>query len=129
MCVHTLYNDKISKSLGEARAKKWSMMKRKSTASLPPDEDSYCLRALRVAYQVYVWLHFDKPDAPPSPLKYGWHMVDEKCMPIRYRSVALPKELNIMHQSVLSENPEDPNTSDEGEISQSEDSDSESQNN
>ena len=126
--MQCVYNDKTSKTLGEARAKKWSTMKRKSTASLPPDEESHYLRALRVAYQVYVWLHFEMPDAPPSPLQNGWQMVDGKCVPIRYRSAALPQELNIMRTKHQSGNSEDSDTSDEGDESESEhgeDSDSE----
>ena len=32
-----IYNDKISKTLGEARTLKWSQMKGKSTSYIPPD--------------------------------------------------------------------------------------------
>ena len=107
--IKCVYNDKTSKSLGEARAKKWCTMKRKSTARLPPDEESHYLRALRVAYQAYVWLHFHMPDAPPSPLQYGWQNRDGKCVPVRYRSTALPAELRMTTGSC----PRDSDTSDD----------------
>ena len=100
--------------MGEACAKKWSIMKQKSTLRLPPDEESHHLRALRVAYQSYIWLNFDIPDAPPSPLQYGWQMVDGKCVPIRYITAALPVELTI-HTKHQSENLEHSNISEESE--------------
>jgi len=40
-----VYNDKTSKTLGEAHAKKWSTIKQKSTLRLPPDEESHHRRA------------------------------------------------------------------------------------
>ena len=128
--IKCVYNDKTSKSLGEARAKKWSTMKRKSTARLPPDEESHYLRALRVAYQAYIWLHFDIPDAPPSPLQYGWQILDGKCVPVRYRSAALPPELTITRDRC----PQDSDASDDESDTDSDEStscdeDSESEDN
>ena len=128
--IKCVYNDKTSKSLGEARAKKWSIMKRKSTARLPPDEESRYLRALRVAYQAYIWLHFDIPDAPPSPLQYSWQILDGKCVPVRYISAALPPQLTITRDR----RPQDSDASDDESDTDSDEStscdeDSESEDN
>ena len=41
--IRHIYNDKISKTLGEASALKWGQMKNKSTSRIPPDLDSHSL--------------------------------------------------------------------------------------
>ena len=48
--LRCIYNDHSSRNLSEARAKKWTHMKRKTTQRLPPDEDSHSLHAARVNY-------------------------------------------------------------------------------
>ena len=81
-----MYNDKVSKSLGEAKALKWGQMKKKSTSRIPPDMDSFQLYVARVNYQTYLHLGFDKPDAPSSPT-------------VRYTKEALPRSLDaVLHQ-------------------------------
>lgn len=92
--IRYIYNDKVSKTLTDARALKWSQMKRKSTQRIPPDQDSHDLKVARVNYIVHVLLNYAKPDAPPSPLIHGWTMNDGKCEPVRYTRAALPKTLN-----------------------------------
>ena len=79
--------------MGEARAVKWKKWKKKSTSRLPPDNDSHILKVTRVNYQVYLFLNYDKPDAPPSPLNHGWTMKDGQCVPIRYTKPSLPPAL------------------------------------
>ena len=66
--IRFIYNDKISKSLGEARARKWNQMKkRKSTLTQRPDRDSLDIKTNRVNYQTYLLMNYDQPCAPPSP--------------------------------------------------------------
>ena len=89
-----VYTDKISKTLGDARARKWTKMKRKSTLRLPPDRDSHDLKMKRVNYQAFTLLNYDKADSPPSPLNHGWSLEKGKCITMRYAQPALPKHLN-----------------------------------
>ena len=75
-----IYNDTKSKSLAECRAEKWTKMKKKkSTRELPPDQESHYLISCRVNCQCYIFCHYNKSDAPPSPLNHGWYMQDGKC--------------------------------------------------
>ena len=70
LTVRHIYSDKINHILGEARALKWGQMKRKSTSRIPPDPDSH--NVIRVNYQVYIQVNYDKLNAPPDPTNYGW---------------------------------------------------------
>jgi len=92
--IRHIYNDTISKTLGEARARKWGEMKNKSTSRIPPDPDSHNLHVTRVNYQVYIQLNYDKPDAPPNPTNHGWTMKDGRCVSVRYTHDALPRSLH-----------------------------------
>ena len=74
--IKFIYNDKHSKRLAEARALKWKIMKKKSTQRLPPDPDSFNLRAQRVNYQSYIFTNYMVKDAPPSPISYGWTIIE-----------------------------------------------------
>ena len=58
LTIRYMYNDKVSKSLGEAKALKWGQMKKKSTSRIPPDMDSFQLYVARVNYQTYLHLGF-----------------------------------------------------------------------
>ena len=69
-----VYKDKTSKTLAEARAKKWDVMKRKSTLRIPPDTDSYHLKVTSGNYQTFIMLNFMDCDASPSPLQHGWNL-------------------------------------------------------
>ena len=72
--IKYLYKDRTSKTLEEARAKKWEGMKRKSTLRIPPDRDSHNLKVTRTNYQAFIVLNFMNPDAPSSPLQHGWSL-------------------------------------------------------
>ena len=51
-----IYGDKVSRTMGTARAAKWKAMKKISFIRLPPDVDSlrqHCLRANYLAYLVH----------------------------------------------------------------------------
>ena len=112
--IRFIYNDKASKSLGDARALKWSQMKRKSTSRIPPDQDSHNLHVTRANYQVYVLLNYDSAAAPPSPINHGWTMKDGQCVPNRYTQPALPNNLNeIIEQQLQSAMDIDDSDSDE----------------
>ena len=91
--IRHIYKDKHSKTLAEARAKKWESMKRKSTLRIPPDIDSHTLKVTRANYQAYIMLNYMKSDAPPSPLQHGWKLQDGICSPLRYSKPALPERL------------------------------------
>lgn len=67
-----IYNDKVSKSMGEARARKWNKMKKKSTLGLPPDRDAHDLKVKIGNYQAYIFLSYHKVDPSPSPLSHEW---------------------------------------------------------
>lgn len=62
MAIFTLryiYNDKASKSTGEAMARKWNQVKRKSTLRLPLDRDAHDLKVTRgndQAYMLLTWM-------------------------------------------------------------------------
>ncbi len=93
--IRYIYDDKLSTSLGDARAKKWKQMKkRKSTLRLPPDRDSHDLKTTRANYQAYVFMNYDKAEAPPSPLDHGWTLDNGSCIPVRHSRPALPMHLH-----------------------------------
>ena len=74
-----IYGEKTSQNLAEARANKWSQMKKnKKTQRLPPDEDSLDQHAARVNYIAYMYNHFYLRDAPPSPLLHGYKLENGK---------------------------------------------------
>ena len=58
-----VYKDKTSKTLAEARAKKWGAMKKKYTLTIPPDTDSHHLKITRGNYQTFIMLKFMDCDA------------------------------------------------------------------
>ena len=51
--IRCIYNDRVSKSLGEARARKWNQMKRRSIMRLPPDRDLHNFKVTRGSYHTY----------------------------------------------------------------------------
>jgi hypothetical protein len=122
LTLRFIYNDSKSNTLGEARAKRLMAMKKKSTACIPPDEESHNLRAEQVNYQAYVWLHFDQPDAPPSPLNHGWQLFEGNCVPIRHKSPALPQRFEeiVDQPNELGEDKSDSETDDDVHIDSAE---------
>ncbi|KAG1648975.1 hypothetical protein GQR58_029417 [Nymphon striatum] len=100
--IKFVYNDKRSQTLGDARARKWTeMKKRKSTVRLPPDRNSHDLKIKRFNYQTFMMLNFDKADPPPSPINHGWTLDNGLCIPVRYTEPALPRYLSEVRQHHL----------------------------
>ena len=66
--IKYVYGDKDSTTFAEVRALKWNKMKKKSTQRIPPDHESHNLKVKRANYQVHILHHYDKPEAPPTPL-------------------------------------------------------------
>ena len=99
--IRHIYNDAISKTLGEARALKWGQMKSKKTSRIPPDQDSHNLHMERVNYRVHIQLNYDKSDIPPDPTNHGWTIKEGKCVAVRYNKGALPRSLHelTMHRN------------------------------
>ena len=62
-----IYNNKMSKTMGTARAAKWKAMKKKSFIRLPADVDSLHQHCLRANYLAYLINHPSLKDHP-SPL-------------------------------------------------------------
>ena len=116
--IEIIYGDTKSETLAECRASKWNSMKKKATQRLPPDEDSHRLRSKRVNYQTYLYLTFDVPDPPPSPLNHGWHLKDGKCMPVQYTKPALPSDFNYLSSTCNNCQDEDSDSSDDSEESE-----------
>lgn len=110
--IKYIYKDKSSKTLAEARAKKWEGMKRKSTLRIPPDTDSHNLKVTRANYQAFIMLNFMNPDAPSSPLQHGWSLREGKCLPIRYSQPALPQRLRDARTNRTVDSDTDSDTSD-----------------
>ena len=87
-----IYNDKMSKTMGTARAAKWKAMKKKSFIHLPPDVDSLRQHCLRANYLAYLINHPSLKDHP-SPLGHGWELVSGRCRPVHHTRPALPAHL------------------------------------
>lgn len=95
--IRYIYN--VSKSLSNARARKWRQMKKRSTLRLPPDKDSHNLKVTRGKYQTYMLLHYGQVEPAPSPLGHGWTLENGKCIPVRHTKPALPKRLKDAMQN------------------------------
>lgn len=109
--IKYVYKDRTSKTLAEARAKKWETMKRKSTLRIPPDTDSHNFKVTRANYQAFIMLNFMNPDAPSSPLQHGWILREGKCLPERYSKPALPQCLRNARTNSIEESNTDSDTS------------------
>ncbi|KAG0720810.1 hypothetical protein GWK47_047693 [Chionoecetes opilio] len=102
---HVIYGDHKSKTMAEARAKKWKSMQNKSFLRLPPDADSlrqHCLRANYLAYLVR------QPSSKhhPALIGHGWELVDGRCRPVRHTQPVLSKYLPASSPSEASEEDE-----------------------
>jgi len=114
-----VYDENADGTCGQARASKWHKMKKKSTARLPPDDDTLNQHVERTNFITYCQLHYNLVEHP-SPIGHGWEIINGKCKPVRHTSPALPKKLK------LSDCPDDSNdecSDDESEIGESTDSD------
>ena len=79
--IRVIYNVRNSKTLAEARAKKWNSMVKEGTLRLAPDKDSFNQHLNRANYQAHIWLHYNNPRPPVSPLSYGWEMKSDIIKP------------------------------------------------
>ena len=117
--IKYIYNDKLSKSLGEMRCKKWKKMKNKKGKSLARvglDEDSNSYRSKRVIYQSNILLNFQNPEAPPNPTNHGFTNMTGLCLPIMSTKLPLPNDLNIgmtSHNSINNEESTDESIDDD----------------
>lgn len=87
-----MYGDAGSKSMAEARAKKWKSLKNKNFSRLPPDEDSLRQHCKRANYLAYIVRHPSIKNHP-SPIGNGWEIISENCRPLRYTKPSLPYHL------------------------------------
>ena len=58
--------------MGEARAIKYNLLNKKSTALIPPVDDSVAFYSARPNYLTTIFKHFAKPDAAEPPFNHGW---------------------------------------------------------
>ena len=79
-------------------------MKKKSTQRLPPDEDSRRMHIQRCNYVIHTCLNYKSQDAPPSPRRFGWTVVDKECEHIRYNNVPLTESTQLSSRYELREN-------------------------
>ena len=91
--IKYVYNDKKSESLPQARASKWRSLKRKTTSRIPPDADTLLHHMQRANYQAFIWLSYDDPSSPPSPLQHGWIQEKGRVLPIKHSLPPLPRNL------------------------------------
>ena len=70
--LRCIYNDHSSRNLSEARYKKWTHVKRKTTQRLPPDENSHSLNAARVNYVSLMVNNYHRWEGAPLPLYHGY---------------------------------------------------------
>ena len=72
--------------------------KQKSTARLPPDEDTLNQHVERANYITFCQLQYNLLEHP-SPIGQGWEIMNGKCKPVRHTSPALPDRLRPPHGS------------------------------
>lgn len=109
-----IYGDKMSRTMGTARAAKWKAMKKKSFIRLPPDVDSLRQHCLRANYLAYL-LHHPSLKDHPSPLGHGWELASGRCHPVRHTRPALPTHLPEPELSEDSEEDESDEDNDDEE--------------
>ena len=99
-----VYGEDIALTCGQARASKWQKLKKKSTARLPPDDDTLNHHCARTNYITYCQLHFTLVEHS-TPIGHGWEIINGKCQPVRYTLPPLPHQV-MAHEHL-------PNCSDE----------------
>ena len=60
---------------------------------LPPDDDCLKQHITRANFLAYIQRHPELRDHP-SPVGYGWTLVNGRCRPVRHTQQALPPELH-----------------------------------
>ena len=88
-----VYGDVRSFSLDLLLAEKWRCQKKKSLMRLPPDDDCLKQHITRANFLAYIQRHPELRDHP-SPVGYGWALVNGRCRPVRSTPQALPPELH-----------------------------------
>jgi hypothetical protein len=121
-----VYDERADTTCGHARASKWHKMKKKSTARLPPDDDTLNQHVKRTNYITYCQLHYNLIEHP-SPIGHGWEIMNGKCKPVRHTSPALPDRLKPRDSTGDSSNESSDDDSessdDDSEVGESTDSD------
>ena len=77
-----IYSNAKSESTRQCRTFKWGKQKQKSISKLPPDIDSLELHCLRANYLSYIQKNYYLRNHP-SPIGYGWQLIDGKCRTLR----------------------------------------------
>ena len=90
-----VYGDVRSSSLDLLRAEKWRCQKKKSLMRLPPVDDCLKQHTTRVNFLAYMQRHPELRDHP-SPVGYGWTLVNGRCRAVRHTQQALPPELHTL---------------------------------
>ena len=88
-----VYGDVRCSSLDVLRAEKWRCQKKKSLMRQPPDDDCLKQHITRANFLAYIQRHHELRDHP-SPVGYGWTLVNGRCRPERHTQQALPPELH-----------------------------------
>ena len=96
--IRYVYADFQNTTPRNARASKCKSQKRKSLTRMVPDYDSLLLHLRRVNYLTYLQKHFQLKDHP-SPIGYGWHIVNGMCLPIRSTLPPLPMHIPMSTES------------------------------
>ena len=60
---------------------------------LPPDDDFLKQHITRANFLAYIQRHRELRDHP-SPVGYGWTLVNARCRPVRHTQQAIPPELH-----------------------------------
>lgn len=117
-----MYGGKPGSTCAQVRADKWRKQKRKSTVTLPPDQDSLWHHLERTNYIVFCQRHYEDREHP-SPLGHGWEIINGRCRPIRYTKLPLPTHVSVEGSPVTeeTENSDDEDHSEFGDASDAED--------
>ena len=93
--IRFVYNDNKSVSPAESRCLFWKRMKKKSTQRLPPDEESLRWHIMRSNYVVHTIMNYNTASyTTSSPSENGWNIVDDACVPIRYKNPCIPESFS-----------------------------------
>ena len=111
--VKSIYDDKSSHIIAEARAKMWRGTKNKTTLRLPPDEDSFIQHLLRANYQAKIWCEFGIPDGPQNPLDHGYKLDGLLVLPNPHTKEACPSSLRDFVLEATPETESDSSSDDE----------------
>ena len=92
--IRFVYGDLHSSPLDLVRTAKWRGQKKKSLMCLPPDFDSLKQHIMRANYLTYIQRHLELR-IHPSPIGYGWELINGRCKPVRHTQPSLPLTFSI----------------------------------